>query len=218
MLLKEWAKRAMSDLDYNENADDLVIHLGEMLSFVAFACAVGESWRGHVVVYGGDNTIVKNWLQTRRSGTRGGRLLVRVVNMLEMKFGCTILAGWWRTFHNVDADWITRCTDREFEDYVKQKGWEEVNVENAVKQALEDSERFGPCFLYDMDAEDRRLMVQLKERRLARQIQKEFTVPWESVQVLEWKAEGRSIADFEQVVGELGAQLELRGDGGPLLV
>ena len=55
----------------------MAIHLGEMLSFAAFAYAVCEKWTGKVVVYGGDNQVIRSWLQARRARIRAGRLLIR---------------------------------------------------------------------------------------------------------------------------------------------
>ena len=125
--VRVWAEKALGHLG-EELDQELVIHLGEMLSFLAFACHVGKLWTDQVVVYGGDNKIVKFWLQTRKAKVRAGRILIRVLNMLEMRFHFSVLAGWWRTFHNVDADFITRCTDSEFHKMCEQKGWEEVDV------------------------------------------------------------------------------------------
>ena len=131
--LKPWIGQVLNDKEMDdEELEELAIHVAEMLSFVAFACEVGWRWRGAVVIYGGDNTVVKQWLETRRSGVRAGRLLIRVVNMIEARYGCTILAGWWRTYHNVDAGYITRCTDEEFEEYIKRRGWTAVDVGGAV--------------------------------------------------------------------------------------
>ena len=96
--LEPWIRRALEEEDHD--SEELVVHLAEMLSFVAFACAVGHRWRGAVVVYGGDNQVVKHWLQSRKAGIRAGRILVRVVNMVEIRYGCVILAGWWRTYHS----------------------------------------------------------------------------------------------------------------------
>ena len=212
--LKPWIQRVLNDEELDdENLDVVAIHLAEMLSFVAFACEVGQLWKGAVVIYGGDNTVVKQWLETRRSGVRAGRLLIRVVNMVEARYGCTVLAGWWRTYHNVDADYITRCTDAQFEQYVVSKGWTLVDVGQAVKQALEDSEKFGPCFLSWADQEDRATLMQLKERRMLRQLQKELVIPWEDYVVLEWAQQGRLVRDFEEVAYRLGAKGE-----GPVIV
>ena len=35
------------------------------------------------------------------------------------------------------------------------KGWKEVDIKESIHQALEDSERFGACFLSWADQEDR---------------------------------------------------------------
>ena len=105
--LKPWISRVLDD-DNVAGEGGLAIHLGEMLSFVAFACRVGASWSGRVVIYGGDNKVVYHWIANRKSGVRAGRLLIRVVNLVEMRFRCQIVGGWWRTYHNEDADALTR--------------------------------------------------------------------------------------------------------------
>ena len=158
------------------------------------------------------------WLETRRSGIRAGRLLVRVVNMVEARYGCTILAGWWRTYHNVDADFITRCTEAEFQRYIEERGWKEVDVSRAVRQALEDTERFGPFFLSWADPVDRVDLMQLKERRMLRQLQKELSIPWESYVVLEWAQGGRKIRDFEEVATRMGAMTKQSDQGKPVIL
>ena len=101
--------------------DEVAIHVAEMLSFLAFACKVAGGWSGKVVLYGGDNQVVRGWIEGRKSETVVGRLLVRILNMLEMRFRCVVIAAWWRTYHNTHADYITRCTDLEFEQLVTDK-------------------------------------------------------------------------------------------------
>ena len=205
--LKPWVNKVLTDRDRLEKVEgEIAIHVGEMLSFVAFACAAGERWRGTVVIYGGDNSIVKSWLQTRKAGVRAGKLLIRVVNLIEMRYGCVILAGWWRTYHNVDADFITRCTDHEYQAYIEKKELKEIAVEAAIQRALEDTERFGPCFLSWATEEDRVTLMQLKEKRMFRHLQREIRLPWKSFQVEEWSQQGRRVKDFEQVARELGAR------------
>ena len=216
--LKPWIDQVLTDIEAQDSEEEVVIHLGEMLSFVAFACAMGPYWKGRVVIYAGDNAIVKHWLNSRRSRIRGGRMLVRVVNMVEMRWGCQILSGWWRTYHNVDADFITRCTEKEFEEYKERKGWQEVNVKEQVHQALKDTELFGPCFLYATDDQDRKVLMQLRERRVLRQLQKEVTVPWPTIKVVEWSATGRKVKDFLEVAGHLGAKIDHQTDEGPVIL
>ena len=203
--LKVWAKMALTDEEAEDDDPSLAIHLGEMLSIVAFACKVGPHWAGHVVIYGGDNTVVRSWIQTRRSKTRGGRVLIRVLNMAEMRYGFTLLAGWWRTYHNVDADFITRCPEEEFQKFLTDKKFQEVEVEKEIRQALLDTEKFGPCFLYFNQSEDRSALLKLKERRATRQLLKDVPIPWPQVRVVEWAQQGRKICDFLQESRKLGA-------------
>ena len=44
-----------------------------------------------MVVYGGDNKVVYHWIANRKSGVRSGRLLIRVLNLVEMRFRCQIV-------------------------------------------------------------------------------------------------------------------------------
>eukprot|EP00435_Cladocopium_sp_Y103_P041030 s1496_g11.t1 len=92
--LRPWVARALEDEDIAQD-QKVAIHVGEMLSFVAFACQVGQRWAGKVVIYGGDNQVVYHWISSRRSGVRAGRLLIRVLNLVEMRFRCQVLGGWW---------------------------------------------------------------------------------------------------------------------------
>eukprot|EP00435_Cladocopium_sp_Y103_P045096 s974_g12.t2 len=213
--LQPWVTRALTDEEEAAEDGDLLIHLSEMLSFVAFACAMGPQWQGKVVIYGGDNMVVKNWLRSRQSRVRGGRMLIRVLNLVEIRWGCQVLAGWWRTYHNVDADYVTRCTDEEFQEFAQQKGLVIVDVRSAVKQALEDSEKFGTTFLFHADDDDRQHLLMLKERRVRRQIQSDIAIPWESIRVEEWAPGGRLTRDFEQAAGALKARVDWEDTGGP---
>lgn len=168
-----------------------------------------------MVVYGGDNQVVKHWLQSRKAGIRAGRILVRVVNMVEIRHGCVILAGWWRTYHNVDSDYLTRCNDEEYEEFCRKRDFEAVEVRGPILEALKDTEKFGPCFLSWGQDEDRAGLQRLKEKRMLRQLQKELEVPWQAIYVCEWAAEGREVKDFE-VARSLGA-IDRPSSGGPAL-
>ena len=184
-----------------EQLEKLVIHLGEMLSFVAFACKVGPSWAGKIVVFGGDNMIVFHWVSSRRSSIRGGRLLIRVLNLVERRYQCRILGGWWRTFHNEDADALTRLGEEEAKAKAKEKGWELVDIKESVQQALMDTERFGTCFLSWADQEDRMELMRLRELRVFRSL---YYQPKDlaSIQVVEWTMGDRLVRDFEAFGGD----------------
>ena len=207
-LVREWAARALAPEEDKDAKEEMVIHLAEMLSFVAFASAVAERWREKIVVYGGDNQVVRNWLRSRKARVRAGRLLIRVVNMVEMRFGCQILAGWWRTYHNVDADYLTRCSPEEFRQEVQRRGWTEISVEEPLRRALQDSERFGPCFLSWGSDDDRAPLLQLKARRQERQLQQTMVTAWDRIIVREWVNGKRKVRDFLDMAGSLGAKIE----------
>ena len=169
---------------------------GEMLSFVAFACSVGHLWVGKVVVYGGDNKTVYHWITTRRSNVRAGRLLIRVLNLVEMGYRCLIIGGWWRTFHNEDADELTRLTREEAMTKIRNKGWSYVSLKEAIRQALEDSERFGPCFLSWHEDEDRLEQMKLRELRVFRALHGQ-PKGFEEIEIVEWTSNPRMVKDFE---------------------
>lgn len=173
------------------------IHIAEFLSLVAFACEVAHRWAGRMVLFGGDNQLVRSWVTTRRSKVRACRLLIRVLNMIEMRYNCLVVGGWLRTYHNEDADYITRCTDEEFEEYLKSRGYQRVQLQGSIRQALLDSERFGPCFLSWGEDEDRTEILRLREQRLRRQIPTGLDIDWEGVDVREFAEGGRSVLDFE---------------------
>ncbi|CAE7778356.1 unnamed protein product [Symbiodinium sp. CCMP2592] len=180
-----WVQRCQGD-------DEVAIHVAEMLSFLSFACHVGPKWK---------------------AGTRVGRLLVRIANLLEMRYRFVLLPAWWRTYHNVHADLLTRCTDEEFADLVKERGWSVVDVQAALRQAVIDSERFGPCLLAWGD-EDRQVLMQLKERRLCRAIPHALQPRWENLRFVELCGPTRRVTDFLEAIqaaGGMGRRCTLHG-------
>lgn len=91
-----------------QDEDKVRIHVSEMLAFTAFEAMCGPKWAGKVVIYAGDNTVVGSWITRRPSGSKARRLLLKVLAMCELRYGFTVVAGWWSTFHNVDSDFVTR--------------------------------------------------------------------------------------------------------------
>ena len=72
--LRPWLEQALQGEDGADN-EEARIHLAEMLSSVAFACEVGARWTGKVVIYAGDNMVVRSWVEKRQSNSRAGRIL-----------------------------------------------------------------------------------------------------------------------------------------------
>lgn len=85
------------------------------------------------------------------------------------------------------------------------KGWKEVDIKESIHQALEDSERFGACFLSWADQEDRFELMRLQELRIFRTLYCE-PVDLKTVTVVEWTWRPRVVKDFEYtspVAGDL---------------
>ena len=190
-----WVKQVL-EAEGLDGEGRLAIHVGEMLSFVAFACQVGFVWAGRVVIFGGDNKIVYHWVLSRRSGTRAGRLLIRVLNLVERRFRCRVLGCWWRTYHNEDADAITRLSDEEIEAKIREKGWKTVDIKPSIRQALLDTARFGACFLSWADEGDREEMMRLREIRVFRAVHRQ-PQQLANVEIEEWTVSERGVKDFE---------------------
>lgn len=180
-----------------EEEGDMKIHIAEFLSFVVFACEVASKWQGRVILYGGDNQLVRSWINTRRSKVRASRLLIRVLNMLEMRYNVVVICGWLRTYHNEMADFITRSSEEDYHVKISERGWKHVEVQGRVRQALEDSRQFGPCFLGWCEDEDRKEIMCLKERRLQRQVPAGIEIAWEEIAVREFVEGSRTVKDFE---------------------
>ena len=204
-----------------EEEGDMKIHIAEFLSLVVFACEVADHWKGKMVLYGGDNQLVRSWVNTRRSKVRASRLLIRVLNMVEMRYNVVVVCGWLRTYHNEMADFITRCSEGEYRQKIQEKGWKHVEVQGRVEQALEDSRQFGPCFLGWCEDEDRKEILCLKERRLQRQVPAGVEIFWEEIMVREFVEGRRTVKDFEaarRAVGrppKAGAKVVVMGTLGP---
>ena len=110
-----------------------------------------------------------------------------------------------------DSDFVTRCTRAEFVRYLDQKGWVEVDIQGPIEQALQDTARFGLCFLSWADPADRQLIMQLKEQRVKRSVDRSFGLDWGRLEVLEWAVSGRLVLDFMAVAGSCGAAQAGRG-------
>ena len=79
----------MEGLEAHEEVDDerhVLISIAEMLTFIAMAAAQGKQWGEKLVVYVGDNTNVVGWLNTRLSGNRYVRHLLRVLASMEAEY------------------------------------------------------------------------------------------------------------------------------------
>ena len=91
---------------------------------------------------------------------------------------------------------------------MKKKGWSWVDIRQSIMEALQDTERFGPCFLSWADREDREEMMRLRELRMFRTLHRSPGQLTE-LQIVEWTPEARRVKDFEyyQCGGASGAKV-----------
>ena len=94
LVMRMQAKAAACWVQRCSSEEDVAIHVAEMLSFLAFVCKINEQWRGKVVLYGGDNQVVREWIGSRKAGTPAGRLMVCLVNLLEVRRRFTLIPSW----------------------------------------------------------------------------------------------------------------------------
>ena len=86
----------------------MLTSIAELITFMALAAKQGDRWAGKMDVYVGDNSNVKGWLTTRRSGNRFVRFLLRLLPRMEGQHRFQTIAVYIRTEHNVFSDDLTR--------------------------------------------------------------------------------------------------------------
>ena len=91
---------------------------------------------------------------------------------------------------------------------MKEKNWKEVDIKEAIFRALEDTERFGACFLSWADQEDREEQMRLKELRMFRALHRQPSQVG-NLQIVEWSPTTRRVKDFEyyQMDGATGPRV-----------
>ena len=94
-----------------------IIALAELLTVVAFAGLQGTKWRHKLVLYGGDNQNVVQWLSKRTSGSAMANYLLQLLAGLETTYGFRLHAVYLRTYHNADA-----LTREDVEEVVQRHG------------------------------------------------------------------------------------------------
>ena len=112
------------------------------------------------------------------------------------------------------ADKLTRCSDQ-YAELVLEKGWHEVDIRDALQQAVIDSERFGPSLLA-WEEPDRQALMQLKERRLRRAIPSYLRPKWESFEAVELGGTERLVFDFVEATQAADGKARATGWRGPI--
>jgi hypothetical protein len=124
-----------------EAEDMLIVALTELLTIVVLAVLRKEDWRGGIILYAGDNDNVVVWMTKRQAGNDVACYFLLLISALEVTYSFRIHALYWRTYHNITADALTR---EDAERVMKAKGltalaldgWELLLDQNWARRAL----------------------------------------------------------------------------------
>ena len=113
-----------------EEGSGFIISITELLAVVTLASLRAVEWKGHAVLYAGDNQNVIRWLAKRQARHPVATYLLQILAALEASTSFRIFGAFLRTYHNVTADALTR---EDAETVMGQKGLEELP---GAKEAL----------------------------------------------------------------------------------
>eukprot|EP00971_Amphidinium_carterae_P215622 4280033-Amphidinium_carterae.1 len=150
--------------------EDVRISIAELLGYVSFAATRAEDWEGSLIVYAGDNQNVVCWLKSRAPRPAMAQKIVRVLNMLEARHKFRTHAVYLRTYHNRTPDLYSRCSYDEFVSHAGQAGLEVVSSTLPWEEAVKATKENRAFIALGLDPEDQKLALQLRERRMQRQV------------------------------------------------
>ena len=91
-----------------EEGSGFIIAITELLAVVALTSLRAEAWRGHIILYAGDNQTVIRWLGKRQARHPVATYLLQILSAVEAANGFRLHGAFIRTYHNVTADALTR--------------------------------------------------------------------------------------------------------------
>ena len=153
----------------SEEDPELIINVAELLALVVLAAHRSADWQGRLVLYAGDNMVVRHWLRNRRARNDLARYLLRVLAFLENRSGFQVLGFYLRTYHNVTADFLTRAMDEQVRAYLERLGLHLEEIGDTWRELMEQSTQRQLLAIFGLDPEDARIAMQLRERRVRRQ-------------------------------------------------
>ena len=149
---------------------DLIINVAELLALLVLASHRAKQWSRRLVLYAGDNMVVRYWLENRKAGNAYAQYLLRALAFLEARAQFQLLGFYLRTYHNVTADLITRTTRAAFRQEMSRMGLRVEEVGEAWQRLLEESRQGQQLAVLGLDPEDDRVALQLRERRARRHL------------------------------------------------
>ena len=86
----------------------LMVALTELLAVLMLAVQQHAKWQGKIILYMGDNQVVVQWINQRKSKHPLGSFLLQTLAAIEASYGFFLHTSYLRTYHNVVADALTR--------------------------------------------------------------------------------------------------------------
>ena len=116
-----------------------IIAAAEFLNLVTFAAHAGSRglWSCCIVFYTGDNSNAHCWIESRRCKNRFAAFLLLILCALEGTYGFEVVSSFFRTYHNVTADALTRLAQQAVEELVRQEGLTLVDISGEWADHLE---------------------------------------------------------------------------------
>ena len=140
-----------------------IISITELLAVVTLASLRAAEWKGHSVLYAGDNQNVIRWLAKRQARHPVATYLLQILAALEASTSFRVFGAFLRTYHNVTADALTR---EDAERVMSQRGLEELlGAREALTTQLNRGWQRRALIWAGQDDADSRQALKLAERR-----------------------------------------------------
>ncbi|CAK0902505.1 unnamed protein product, partial [Prorocentrum cordatum] len=169
------------------DSDDSTVEiaLGEAMAYIVLAGRQGPSWSGRIVLLATDNMAFTNWLKKRHPRPRLVRHLFRILHYLECKYNFMTIGHFFRTYHNVTADFGSRASQEEVKRRMDELGLSSDDAAHEWADLVANGVRRRVLRLLGGDAEDGRIALQLREARLKRRF-REVPLATAPGRALEW--------------------------------
>ena len=151
------------------------------------------------MAYVGDNQNVRAWLRSRAPRPDLARQLLRLLTYLEVTGRFQVMDAYVRTYHNLTADRISRCTAEEFPGVAAAAGFEVCELEDAWREALGACRESRTPVLLGWDPEDHGIAARLREERIAHNLERPACAA-----VVHLRELGATTCDFGVVWGRIG--------------
>lgn len=146
----------------NPGEEDLIVAVTELLALVALASAQRDKWRGKVVIYAGDNQVVRSWVQKRTAPRAIAAYLLQLLSVLESVYGFRVYTAYIRTYHNRTADDLTRLDPRLV---FQREGLRELENVSAYFQVLLDRGWHRRALIWSTEETHQQVALQLSRLR-----------------------------------------------------